>query len=108
MGMAVCVPPTAPPSPQHPRTQARNPVTHTQTHARTQYVPSTAATSLIVGVRVRPLLKNESALKESKDILRVLDNKVRLVLLLLPKLLLSLSPCCVLARSPLAQGLVRT
>lgn len=45
-----------------------------------QYVPTTSAQSLIVAVRVRPLLKSELAKAGKKDILRVIDNRVVLVL----------------------------
>eukprot|EP00967_Tisochrysis_lutea_P011406 scaffold12881_cov22-Tisochrysis_lutea.AAC.1 len=45
-----------------------------------QYVPSTTNTSLIVGVRVRPLLKSEQTKSNRKDIIRVIDGKVVVVL----------------------------
>uniref|UniRef100_A0A7S3QX98 Kinesin-like protein KIN-8B n=1 Tax=Dunaliella tertiolecta TaxID=3047 RepID=A0A7S3QX98_DUNTE len=45
-----------------------------------RYVPSTTNTSLIVGVRVRPLLKSEQTKSNRKDIIRVIDGKVVVVL----------------------------
>jgi kinesin family protein 18/19 len=45
-----------------------------------QYVPSTSSSSLIVAVRVRPLLKSEAAKGGRKDILRVIDDRVVVVL----------------------------
>ncbi|KAG1677565.1 hypothetical protein FOA52_014463 [Chlamydomonas sp. UWO 241] len=49
-----------------------------------RYVPSTSASSLIVAVRVRPLLKNEGSKANSKgkieDIMRVIDGRVVVVL----------------------------
>lgn len=45
-----------------------------------QYVPSTSQSSLIVAVRVRPLLKTESTKANKKDIIRVLDDRVVVVL----------------------------
>lgn len=45
-----------------------------------QYIPSTTNTSLIVGVRVRPLLKTEQTKSNRKDIIRVIDGKIVVVL----------------------------
>ncbi len=45
-----------------------------------RYVPSTSQSSLIVGVRVRPLLKTEQVKAQRKDILRVMDSRVVVVL----------------------------
>jgi kinesin family protein 18/19 len=47
-----------------------------------QFVPAASNnnTSLIVGVRVRPLLRTEQSIKGKKDILRVIDGKVVVVL----------------------------
>ena len=45
-----------------------------------QYVPNTSSSSLIVAVRVRPLLKTENGKGKGKDIMRVMDKKVVLVL----------------------------
>lgn len=44
-----------------------------------QYVPNTSQSSLIVAVRVRPLLKAENQ-KMRKDIMRVMDGRVVIVL----------------------------
>lgn len=45
-----------------------------------QYVPNTSQSSLIVGVRVRPLLKQEKAKEGRRDIIRVIDDRIVLVL----------------------------
>ena len=45
-----------------------------------QYAPSTAQASLIVGIRVRPLLASELAKGGRRDIIRVIDSKVVVVL----------------------------
>jgi len=45
-----------------------------------RYVPNTSSSSLIVAVRVRPLLKTENGKGKGKDIMRVMDKKVVLVL----------------------------
>ncbi len=48
----------------------------------TQYVPSTSQSSLIVAVRVRPLLRTENSKggKKPQDIMRVIDGRVVVVL----------------------------
>ena len=47
-----------------------------------QYVPNTSSSSLVVAVRVRPLLKTENAKGGRKvgDIMRVINGKVVVVL----------------------------
>ncbi|GAX81643.1 hypothetical protein CEUSTIGMA_g9071.t1 [Chlamydomonas eustigma] len=45
-----------------------------------RYVPNTSQSSLIVAVRVRPLLKSENGKSGKRDIMRVMDGKVVLVL----------------------------
>lgn len=45
-----------------------------------QYVPNSSQSSLIVGVRVRPLLKLEKAKEGRRDIIRVIDERIVLVL----------------------------
>lgn len=45
-----------------------------------QYAPLTATASLTVAVRARPLIRAEIAKGGRRDIIRVLDNKVVLVL----------------------------
>lgn len=64
-----------------PRTLAPR-TTHTRPicPAHAQYVPTTSNTSLIVGVRVRPLLNSEQSKGNRKDIIRVIDSKVVVVL----------------------------
>lgn len=60
-------------------------VTHTHVTLRTpsssmQYVPSATASTLTVGVRVRPLIRAEIAKGGRKDIIRVIDGRVVIVL----------------------------
>lgn len=49
-------------------------------YVRPQYVPVSSTASLIVAVRVRPLLRTEQARGNKKDIIRVLDDRVVVVL----------------------------
>eukprot|EP00798_Chlamydomonas_sp_ICE-L_P001068 gene1068-3926_t len=59
---------------------ARAPVKPSGVMNGSRYVPATSQSSLIVGVRVRPLLKTELAKGGRKDIIRVIDGKVVVVL----------------------------
>ncbi|KAL6746359.1 P-loop containing nucleoside triphosphate hydrolase protein [Haematococcus lacustris] len=59
--------------------QAKAPVKLSSVVNASRYVPSTSTSSLIVGVRVRPLLPRESRATR-RDIIRVLDNRVVVVL----------------------------
>jgi hypothetical protein len=56
-------------------------MTHHMHHdAVLQYVPNSSQSSLIVAVRVRPLLKSENAKAGRRDIMRVIDGRIVVVL----------------------------